>query len=1424
MKLSKNWKRLVLQVLSSLLLLNVIFPIHPQKVEAAQRGIESRIVKIAAGFFHSLALKADGTVVAWGDNNYGQTTVPAEVKEGVVAIAAGGYHSLALKADGTVVAWGYNSNGQTTVPVEAKEGVVAIAAGLYHSLALKADGTVEAWGDNNYGQTTVPVEAKEGVVAIAAGGRHSLALKADGTVEAWGDNNYGQTTVPVEAKEGVVAIAAGGYHSLALKADGTVEAWGYNYYGQTTVPLEAKEGVVAIAAGGYHSLALKADGTVEAWGSNGGGQRTVPAEAKEGVVAIAAGWDHSLALKADGTVEAWGYNGSGQTTVPKDIASPVKGSKIAAGAYHSLGLKADGMVEAWGDNYYGQTTVPVEAKEGVVAIAAGGYHSLVLKADGMVEAWGYNSNGQTTVPAEAKEGVVAIAAGDSHSLALKADGTVEAWGYNVSGQTTVPAEAKEGVVAITAGGYHSLALKTDGMVEAWGANNYGQTTVPVEAKEGVVAIAAGGYHSLALKADGTVEAWGYNGQGQTTVPAEAKEGVVAIAAGWNHSLGLKADGRVEAWGYNYFGQTTVPVEAKEGVVAIAAGLNHSLALKADGTVVAWGDNGSGQTTVPGDNGLKNLGLQEGVFDVPFSSEITSYTSYIGPSVSQVHVETGLEDEEYAALYVNDQLQVSGSSAIVGISADTTTINVRVEPYFKPSRTYTITVLRDLTPPAVTISSTASGTVNAPFPVKIDFSKEVTGFMVAGITVDNGTVTDFVAEDAKTYTATIVPLISGQAVTVQVAANAATDTVGNQNVASNVLSYLYDTTKPVVTFGGFTDHQVFIAPPASIHITVSEAVYGIANGDEVDVSDAATLLSMEKDGAPFSDYTVTYDQSSLTFTLTFDGTLGDSAYHVKVAGDEVQNANHNSLDAASASFTVAVPVVTNITAQPASLAHTGGDVTVSIAGMHLIGQKLDVYVDGIYADTAVASNDTSAEAVVTLPRNHAANAKSHSLKVYLNGTEQAGPSATVTVMPAEQSNTGGGAPTPAPGPVPGPAPVPAPAKPYIDVNGTRMNPEIIDLTKPSYTLEATPKEGAVHVSIPATVLSGFADKNASFVLEIKTPYGSYLLPVQLGVLIPGLQDVLTTNTLKIDEISLRISLTDRSDDKNIQTTFTGDLPNGKVMSAIVDFGMEIVNTKTGQSIGNAEGSNKALTRMIPLPKRLTVLPKQWGAFRYDEKVQKFEFVAARSVQIEGVWYAMIQSNINSVYVVAENPLSFTDVKKDWSQPYVELAAAKGLVNGVGGGKYAPERSVTRAEFTAMLVRALGRSSVTAAESSPYQDILPGEWYSSVVAQAKKLGLLGFAGSDSFLPDQPLTREEIASMLMAAIVLEELPITREDSSPSGYKDLDSVDATNLESIRLMQKLNIMQGTGKNTFSPKSETTREQAAIVLIRIMRALGKIDL
>jgi hypothetical protein len=208
----------------------------------------TNVVAIAAGYLHSLALKADGTVVAWGDNLFGQSTVPAGLTQ-VVAVSGGVYHSLALTAEGTVVKWGQDSG---SVPA-GLTNAVALAAGHSHDLALKADGTVIAWGGTLYGEASVP-PGLGNVVAVGAGVFHSLALKADGTVVAWGDNRAGQTNVPPDLTN-AVAIACGDLHSLALRADGTVTAWGANSVGQTNVP-DALAKVAAIAAGQGHNLAL----------------------------------------------------------------------------------------------------------------------------------------------------------------------------------------------------------------------------------------------------------------------------------------------------------------------------------------------------------------------------------------------------------------------------------------------------------------------------------------------------------------------------------------------------------------------------------------------------------------------------------------------------------------------------------------------------------------------------------------------------------------------------------------------------------------------------------------------------------------------------------------------------------------------------------------------------------------------------------------------------------------------------------------------------------------------------------------------------------------------------------------------------------------------------------------------------------------
>jgi len=215
-------------------------------------------VAIAAGSDYSLALKADGTVVAWGPS--GELEVPAGLTN-VAAITTTRNQNLALRTDGTVVAWGYSTN----VPIDLSN-VVAITTGILNNtvglnLALKPDGTALAWDFT--GSYTQAPPGWTNLVSISAGIGELLGLKADGTVISWPAGNYtGALGLPNLTK--VVAISASSgddnHISLALLADGTVVGWGFNFNGAggPFVP-PGLSNVVAVAAGGDFDMALVGD-------------------------------------------------------------------------------------------------------------------------------------------------------------------------------------------------------------------------------------------------------------------------------------------------------------------------------------------------------------------------------------------------------------------------------------------------------------------------------------------------------------------------------------------------------------------------------------------------------------------------------------------------------------------------------------------------------------------------------------------------------------------------------------------------------------------------------------------------------------------------------------------------------------------------------------------------------------------------------------------------------------------------------------------------------------------------------------------------------------------------------------------------------------------------------------------------------------
>lgn len=234
-----------------------------------------------------------GSLVAFGETDFGATVIPPDVTN-VVVVAAGNSSSVVLQADGKAISWGWGATG-------AFSDVCAISAGDKHVVVLTSSGRVETWGQNTRFPQTFPTAAQD-VVGISSKWWHDLALRRDGTVLAWGYSALEQTVVP-NGLSNVVKVAAGGYHSLALKSDGTVVGWGYN--GDLQLPMGQRQ-VADIAAGLTFSLVLQRNGRILAFGKGANGQVvTVPAGLKP-AVAIEAGYRHCVAIHEHGEFTVWG--------------------------------------------------------------------------------------------------------------------------------------------------------------------------------------------------------------------------------------------------------------------------------------------------------------------------------------------------------------------------------------------------------------------------------------------------------------------------------------------------------------------------------------------------------------------------------------------------------------------------------------------------------------------------------------------------------------------------------------------------------------------------------------------------------------------------------------------------------------------------------------------------------------------------------------------------------------------------------------------------------------------------------------------------------------------------------------------------------------------------------------------------------------
>lgn len=297
-----------------------------------------QIISASAGAAHTALAAADGTVLAFGLNEDGQVGIqdagievssPLEVStlpERIVAVAAGNRHTLALAESGNVWSWGCNQRGQLGLGKEIEQSaepkpiaslvgnkIVRIAAGAEHSLAVSESGEVYSWGcgsDGRLGHKRFKglalkdewkprllrqLETKS-IQSISAGQMHSACVSRDGQAFLFGSGRYHQlgratdedaeSPILVQGLSLVRELSCGSQHTLAALWDGSVAAFGANQNG---------------------SLGL--GNTRQIWGR---GPLTVPGLRAQ---SISAGWKHSAAIDADGRLYTWGWGGSQGTAL-----------------------------------------------------------------------------------------------------------------------------------------------------------------------------------------------------------------------------------------------------------------------------------------------------------------------------------------------------------------------------------------------------------------------------------------------------------------------------------------------------------------------------------------------------------------------------------------------------------------------------------------------------------------------------------------------------------------------------------------------------------------------------------------------------------------------------------------------------------------------------------------------------------------------------------------------------------------------------------------------------------------------------------------------------------------------------------------------------------------------------------------------------
>jgi hypothetical protein len=357
-------------------------------------------------------------------------------------------------------------------------------------------------------------------------------------------------------------------------------------------------------------------------------------------------------------------------------------------------------------------------------------------------------------------------------------------------------------------------------------------------------------------------------------------------------------------------------------------------------------------------------------------------------------------------------------------------------------------------------------------------------------------------------------------------------------------------------------------------------------------------------------------------------------------------------------------------------------------------------------------------------------------------------------------------------------------------------------------------------VAAGELNGQAVKNMekkNAVLEIRTESVTYTLPAsQINI-----DDVSRQigSQVELKDIKVRVEIAEPPVDTVKIVEDTAGRSNYKIIVRPVDFN---ISCSSGGKTIEVSKFNGYVERTVAIPEGIDPGRITTGVVLNSDGT--FSHVPTQIIVIDGKYYAKINSLTNSTYSVIYHPMEFKDVESHWAKEAVNDMGSRLVVAGIGNDIYAPGNDITRAEFSAIVVRALGLKP--GAGNNPFTDVKGTDWYSGYIETAVQYDIINGYGNGNFGPDDRLTREQAIAMTARAMNITglkaEFKADEAEKLLAGFADSADASAFAKDSIAVCIKTGVISGKGNNLLAPKDNITRAEAAAIIQRLLQKSGLI--